>query len=61
MGNYNALGIAFDHFLCSVIKKCIQKRTIATITNERGEEEALCNQRVLFAVDVPMPGTLRRG
>lgn len=53
MGNYNALGIAFDHFLCSVIKKCIQKRTIATITNERGEEGALCNQRVLFAGDVP--------
>lgn len=41
------------HFLCFVIKKCIQKRTIATITNERGSEEALYNQRVLFDGDVP--------
>lgn len=34
---------------CSVIKKCVQKRTIAAITNERGSKEALCNQCDLFA------------
>lgn len=38
----------------SVIKECVQRRTIAAITNERGSEGALCNQCDLFAVDVPV-------
>lgn len=43
--NHNMLEIAFYR---PFIKKCVQKRTIATITNERGSEGALCNQRDLY-------------
>lgn len=59
--NHNGCGIAFYP---PVIKKCVQRRTIATITNERGSEGALCNQRDLYetTVDVPpSPGLLAEG